>query len=231
MKNISFLALIPARGGSKRLPNKNIKPLCHRPLIAHTIECAKESQIFDRIVVSTDSSEIADVAKNYGAHVPFIRPANLSTDNATSIDVVLHAMKWHEDNDKKYDFVILLQPTSPLRLPLDIKDAVKLCLDKEADAIVSVGACNKSPQWINTLPEDLSMINFIKSFENENAVRSPYYQINGALYLARWDYLKNLQNWYSTKTYAYIMPPERSVDIDSIVDFTVAETIKKRIND
>lgn len=135
----SVLAIIPARGGSKGLPGKNIKELCGKPLIAWSIEQAKSCSDIDRIVVSTDNEEIAEVAKKYGAEVPFIRPAELANDTASTIDVIFHATNWFKEHkDYRSEYILLLQPTSPLRIAEDIEGTVQMLKDKNARAVVSV---------------------------------------------------------------------------------------------
>lgn len=222
-----ILAIIPARGGSKGIPNKNIKNLKGKPLIAWTIGCAIESKVFSKIIVSTDSEEIAKVSRKYGADVPFMRPSQLATDSAKGMDVIIHAMEWFERNGECFDYIVLLQPTSPLRSSEDIVNAVVMCIDKNANAVVSTVECEHHPLWSNILPSDLSMVNFIlPEVLNKNREELPkYYRLNGAVYVAKWGYLKNTNNWFSDRTYAYIMLQERSVDIDSIVDFRLAESL------
>lgn len=221
----SVLALIPARGGSKGLPKKNILPLAGKPLIAWSIEQALQSNVFDKIIVSTDNEEIASVAEEYGATVPFMRPPELATDNAKGIDVVLHAIDWHMKKGEFYDLLLLLQPTSPLRSAVDIRQAVELYLDKNADAVVSVCESEHSPLWMNTIGPDLSMKDFLSAV-NQNKNRQElgkYYRLNGAVYLAAWAYLKQQRSFFGKNTFAYIMPPERSVDIDHEMDYKFAE--------
>lgn len=125
-----FIAVIPARGGSKGLPGKNIKELCGKPLIVYTIETALKSKIFDKVIVSTDSLEIAEIAKKAGAEIPFLRPKELATDTADSMDVLIHAIKFLEEKGEKFDYIMKLQPTSPLRTEEDIRKSVKLLFEK-----------------------------------------------------------------------------------------------------
>ena len=229
-KGKKILALIPARGGSKGLPGKNIKPLLGKPLIAWTIEQAKASKYIDRIIVSTDDKEIAAVAKKYGAEVPFMRPKELATDKAKGIDVVFHAMSWFRKNEKnrQYDLIMLLQPTSPLRTAEDIDKAIELLFFKKAKAIVSVCEVDHHPLWVNTLPKNGCMKNFIrKEVLNKNRQDLPtFYRLNGAIYLAYCDYLKKQKSFFGEETFAYIMPRERSIDIDSELDLKLAEILK-----
>ncbi|MDD4012803.1 MAG: acylneuraminate cytidylyltransferase family protein [Candidatus Omnitrophica bacterium] len=223
------LALIPARGGSKGLAGKNIRPLCGKPLISWTISEAKKSCYVDRVIVSTDSPEIAAVSEMYHADVPFLRPKRLSGDKAASVDVVLHALDILEKNKEKYDVVILLQPTSPLRKADDINRAVTTLFSKKAKAVVSVTEADHPPLWMNTLASDGNMKGFLsKKHVNVPRQRLPrYFMPNGALFLSFSEHLRKERSFYGNRTYAYVMPRERSVDIDSIFDFMLAETLMK----
>lgn len=220
----TILGFIPARAGSQGVPGKNIRPLAGKPLIVHTIETARASGIFDFLLVSTDGEEIARIAREAGAEVPFLRPAELATDTAGGIDVLAHAMAWCEEKGRLYDWVMLLQPTSPLRSVEDILGACRLMLERKARAVVSVCEIDHHPWWSNTLPEDLCMENFIRpEILNLNRQELPiFYRVNGAVYLGEWDFIKSGRSFYGPHTYAYIMPRERSVDIDSEIDFTLA---------
>ena len=222
------LAIIPARGGSKGLPGKNIKELCGKPLIAWSIEHAKSCSDIDRIVVSTDDREIAEVAKKYGAEAPFMRPAELANDTASTIDVIFHAINWlkkHEDYRQEY--ILLLQPTSPLRTIEDIEGAVQKLKDKGAQAVVSVCETDHHPWWSNILPEDGNMKDFLKpEILNKRRQDLPvFYRLNGAIYLADTDYLYKCNGFLGPNTFAYKMPKSRSVDIDSDVDFKLAQLL------
>ena len=229
-KNKTIIAIIPARGGSKGLPKKNIKKLNGKPLIAHTIEVAKQSRIFDRIIVSTDDKEIAEVAKKYGAEVPFIRPAELATDSADAMDVVIHALKWFKNKGEDFDYVMKLQPTSPLRTEQDIIKSIDLIIQKDGDSISSVSECEHHPLWSNVLGPDLKMNNFIdEDTKGKNRQELPkYYRLNGLIFLSKVDTLLNTKDWYGEKSYAYIMDSKRAIDIDSEVDFYLAELLKKK---
>ncbi|OIQ09841.1 CMP-N,N'-diacetyllegionaminic acid synthase [Moorella thermoacetica] len=221
----TILGFIPARAGSKGVPGKNIRPLAGKPLIVHTIETARASGVFDFLLVSTDGEEIARIAREAGAEVPFMRPAELATDAARGIDVLSHAMAWCEEHGRLYDWVMVLQPTSPLRSVDDILGACRLMLERNALAVVSVCQVDHHPWWCNTLPEDLNMENFIRpEVVNMNRQELPvFYRLNGAIYLGEWNFIKNEKSWYGASTFAYIMPKERSVDIDSEIDFSLAE--------
>ncbi|RJX18366.1 MAG: acylneuraminate cytidylyltransferase family protein [Desulforudis sp.] len=225
-KGVSLLGFIPARAGSKGVPGKNIRPLAGKPLIVYTIQTAKESSIFDCLVVSTDGEEIARIAREAGAEVPFLRPPELATDEARGIDALHHALKWFEERGTKFDCVMCLQPTSPLRSAADIVAAVDLLLARNAEAIVSVCQAEHHPWWTNVLPEDGCMKDFLKPGIPTNRQELPaYYRLNGAIYLARWDFIRNRDSWLGPHTYAYIMPRERSVDIDEEIDFKIAEVL------
>lgn len=227
-KDKKILALIPARGGSKGLPRKNIKVLLGKPLIAWTIEEAKKSRYIDRIILSTEDKKIAAIAKRFGAEVPFMRPKKLAEDRAKGIDVVFHAMGFMKRQGEAYDMLILLQPTSPLRIAEDIDNAIRLLFKKNAGAIVSVCEMEHHPHKANTLPRNRCMKDFMKNiYLNKNRQElDKFYRKNGAIYLVRWDYIQKQKSFFGKKTFAYIMPQERSVDIDTEIDFKVAEILK-----
>lgn len=228
-KGKNILGLIPARGGSKGLPRKNIKPLSGKPLITWTIEQALAGKYLDIVVVSTDDKEIVEISKKNRAEVPFIRPKELAEDNAKGINVVLHTIDWLKKNDrqKQYDLLMLLQPTSPLRAKEDIDKAIELLFLKKAKAIVSVCEVDHHPLWTNTLPEDGCMKDFIrKEIMNKNRQELPlFYRLNGAIYLAYCNYIKERKSFFGKETFAYIMPKERSIDIDDEIDFKLAEIL------
>ena len=230
-KGKTILGLIPARGGSKGLPRKNIKLLLGKPLIAWTIEQTLASKFLDRVIVSTDDKEIAEISKKYGAEIPFMRPKELAEDNAKGIEVVLHAIDWFRENDKRkqYDLIMLLQPTSPLRKSEDIDKAIELLFLKEAKAIVSVCEVDHHPLWGNTLPEDGCMKDFIRrEVMNKNRQELPiFYRLNGAIYLAYCNYIKERKSFFGEKTFSYIMPRERAIDIDNEIDFELAQILMK----
>lgn len=223
------LGLIPARYGSKRLPRKNILDLNGKPLIAWTIEEAKKSQFIDEIVVSTDSDKIATVSKKFGASVPFLRPRNLSSDKSTSIDAVIHALRFLSSRGDDFYYVVLLQPTSPLRLAEDIDSAFSI-LNKDTKAVVSVCEAEHSPLWTNTLPDNHSMERFLKrEIVNKRSQDLPkFYRLNGAIYISEVNFLIQEKSFFSKSTKAYIMPIERSVDIDNEIDWLLANVMLNR---
>jgi len=217
--------VIPARSGSKRLPNKNILELHDKPLIAWSIEAGLKSKYIDKLVVSTDSEQIKAVSLTFGAEVPFIRPKELATDTATSYDVVKHVV---DSYGKGFDIIILLQPTSPLRTSLDIDAAVEFFIDKNADAVISVCEVEHTPLHANTLPQDLSLKGFlnndIKSKRSQDLDK--YYRINGALYLvSATKFMEERTFFIPNNIYAYVMPQNRSVDIDTELDLNIAKAI------
>ena len=226
-------ALIPARGGSKRLPRKNIKSLCGKPLIAWTIDVAKESKYIDSVVVSTDDFEIKEVAEKFGASVPFLRPENLSNDTASSFDVVKHAIEFLNIN-KLNHLIVLLQPTSPLRTVKELDDALELFISKKASGVVSVSECEHSPLWTNTLPENLSMSGFIRSeVQGKRSQDLPkFYRLNGSIYIYKTEViLEQNQIFYDENVYGFETLQQTSIDIDTELDFLIAETIiRQKVN-
>lgn len=219
------IAIIPARGGSKRLPGKNTKLLGDKPLIAWTIEAAIESNVFDHVFVSTDSQEIADISKQYGAEVPFLRPEELASDTATTNDVITHLVDWFESEfNQTPSLIAVLQPTSPFRNAKHIIEAIEEMNDKSAKAIISVCQLEHPIQFCNQLGSDGSMADFI-NLENMKRTQDlkPTYRLNGALYIFDRDYVGRMQEIYSNGTYAYIMSSKLSIDIDTQKDFDLAE--------
>lgn len=225
--NRKILAIIPARGGSKGLPGKNIRTIAGKPLIAWSIDAAKESHYVDELIISTDSIEIAAIAKDWGAQVPFQRPAVLATDEAKTIDVILHAINLAQSSSSHFNLVLVLQPTSPLRTGEDIDNAVELFFEKNASAVVSVCKTEHHPWWSNTLPRNGHMKNFLRpDIINTNRQALPtYYRLNGAIYLADIYFLKQKKSFITEGTFAYLMPLDHSVDIDNAIDFKLAETL------
>ena len=221
-KKVKVLGIIPARGGSKGMPKKNIRPLLGKPLIAWTIKQALKSMYLDRVIVSTDDPVIARLSKKHGADVPFMRPAKLATDKVKSIDVVFHALL---SLPERYDYVVLLQPTSPLRTADDIDACVKLCVGKRINSCVSVTESDKNPHWMYFLDKKGRMRRLIQTEKQIDRRQdlSKGYALNGAIYVAQVDWLLNNKAFVTDETYAYIMPKERSVDIDNEIDFKIAE--------
>lgn len=221
---MTTVAVIPARGGSKRLPGKNIKPLAGKPLIAWTIEAALESECFDKVVVSTESIEIAEVARKYGAEIPYLRPIELASDTAATGPVLEHIVKYIEDRDSiNCEKLCLLQPTSPLRGSEDIVESMKLFEERSADSIVSVVEANIKPEISNYLPVDLSLSGFVSEIKRTQDSQK-LYQLNGAIYWLKRSLIDELSKVYrSDASFAYVMSQKDSVDIDTDFDFYWAE--------
>ncbi|MEZ9845389.1 acylneuraminate cytidylyltransferase family protein [Vibrio breoganii] len=221
-KNV--VALIPARGGSKRLPRKNILDLAGKPLITWTIEAALNCQYIDEVIVSTDDQEIRDVAIKSGASVPELRPDSLSSDTAKTEDVILYTL---DRFINKPEILILLQPTSPLRTSNQMTESLAFYVEKKADAVVSVTPSEHSPLWSNTLPDDLSMDGFIDtSALKRSQDLYQFYRLNGAIYIFDVNKLtRERKIEYKSGYYAYVMDNMSSVDIDNDIDFLMAESI------
>ncbi len=223
MKNI---AIIPARSGSKGLKDKNIKELNSKPLLAYSIEAAKNSQLFDEIMVSTDSEKYAEIAKSFGANVPFLRSETNSGDKASSWNVVIEVLSRYLEKGEKFDSICLLQPTSPLRTSQDIIGSYKLLDSKQADAVTSVCEVDHSPLWVMTLPENLSLVEFNKrDSDTPRQFLEKYYRLNGAVYIRKIKYDNSKIQILDSKDYAFIMPREHSIDIDTELDFIIAKSL------
>ncbi len=223
MKN---LAVILARSGSKGLPDKNIKELCGKPLLAYTVEAAIISGKYDIVHVSTDSELYVDIAKKYGADVPFLRDEKLAGDNASSWDAVRYVVEEYEKLGQTFDTISLLQPTSPLRDSTDIRNAFEIYESNKATGVVSVCEVDHSPLACNTLPEDDSLDGFIDINKvGRRQDMGTYYRINGAIYIQNRDLLMNGESIYSQGSYAYVMDKKHSVDIDDEMDFLFAQTL------
>lgn len=223
------IAIIPARSGSKGLKDKNIKELNGKPLLAYSIEAALDSKQFDKVFVSTDSQIYADIAIQYGADASFLRSDKNSTDTAGSWDVVREVIDTFKSMGEEYDEIMLLQATSPLRTSEDIINAVELLKEKEGNAVVSLTECDHSPIWCNTLSKDCSMDGFDREEYKDLPRQSlpTFYRYNGAIYLVTKDELHNIGHMLEKGCYAYVMPQSRSIDIDTALDFMIAETIMK----
>lgn len=220
------LAIIPARSGSKGIIDKNIKDLNGKPLMAYTIEAAQDSNIFACIHVSTDSDLYADIARKFGADVPFLRIPALSTDEAGTMDAVRFVVNEYINLGRQFETVTILQPTSPLRTSEDIKCAFKIFREKNADSVVSVCETEHSPWLCNTLPDNFSLSNFIdiKKVGRRQEMKQ-YYRINGAIYIQTTKSLMRYGNIYGENSYAYIMDKMKSVDIDDEFDFFLAKML------
>lgn len=226
-KDKKILAIIPARSGSKGIKDKNIIDLNGKPMIAYTIEAAIKSNIFTDIIVSTDSEKYAEVSRKNGASVPFLRPGFLSEDNSNTIDMILYTLKELENQNKYYDYFMLLQPTSPLRDEIDIINSIKILFKYNANSVISVNEC-ESPRLMNTLDDSFNMENFIdKKYNKRRQDLEKYYKLNGAIYLSKVDIFLKENSFYTKNSKAYIMSKRNSIDIDDYIDFKIAECILK----
>lgn len=226
-------SVITARAGSKGLPRKNTRLLAGKPLIAWTIEHARASKYINDTIVSTDDKEIARIAESLGAQVPFLRPEELAQDDTPTIDVVVHLLgRMKEANDHLPEYVALLQPTSPLRTSADIDTAVEMLVsDKRANAVVSITEVSENPYWMKTLTSEGFIDDFVNHGEDYHRRQDmpAVYKLNGAIYVCRTPVLLESRSFCPENTFGYVMPKERSIDIDTILDFKLAELmISKR---
>ncbi len=230
INNHKILGIIPARGGSKTIARKNVKVLAGRPLIAWTIEAAQKSQYLDRIILSSEDAEIITVAREWGCEVPFVRPVELAQDDTPGIEPVIHAINAIEE---KFDYIVLLQPTSPLRTVNDIDDCIRYCIQEDAQVCVSVCEAEKNPYWMHSLNENHRLCPLIPEGSHiERRQDLPLvYEENGAIYMAQTDFLLKARNFITEETLAYIMPVDRSKDIDDEADFLYCTLIKSEQGD
>jgi CMP-N,N'-diacetyllegionaminic acid synthase len=226
----SIIAIVPARGGSKGLPMKNIIPIQGKPLIEYTLCEAQKSKYIDKITISTDSIQIADIAENLGFPVSFMRPRELATDFAPSEDVIMNAIEYHEESGDCFDILLLLQPTSPLRTVEHIDQAISLFLDfPQATSLISVAKVRQYPHWMKVLSPD----GWLKSFlggQKRNTRRQDLpdlYYPNGAIYLATVEHFKKHQSFNTGYMLPYVMGEKYSFDIDGEIDAKIVEMIMR----
>ncbi|CAH2211896.1 acylneuraminate cytidylyltransferase family protein [Tepidibacter aestuarii] len=233
MKKI--LAIIPARGGSKGVPRKNIKHLYGKHLIGWTIEAAKKSKYIDRLIVSTEDKEIAEVSKKYGCEIPFLRPKELAKDDTSGIDPVIHAVNCMK-NDYGYnpDYVMLLQCTSPLRNEKQIDESIELILENEnSESLISITEVEHNPYWNKKIDKNGFLKDFIEYDKSKFVRRQDFkkiYRLNGAIYIAKTDLLIRQKSFDTKFTIPYIMDKKSSIDIDTIEDFELAEFYISKLN-
>ena len=223
----SICAIIPARSGSKGVPGKNLRPLGDVPLLVHSIRAARESKFVSQVILSTNSESMAEVGKAYGAEVPFLRPAELATDEAPVAEAICYTL---EQMETKPDYVLLLQPTSPFRTAEDIDEAIKLLFRENATAVVGVVEAEDHPLLCRKLGPGGVLMPFVSNPQN-NARRQdlpPAYVPNGAIYLIRTETLLESVSFYPPGALAYVMPRERSMDIDTLLDFGFAEFLMQQ---
>lgn len=224
-KDHVVVCVIPARGGSKGLPGKNIKNLCGKPLIAHTIEQARQSKYIDRVIVSTEAEEIARISLEFGAEVPFTRPMELAGDSIATVDVLLHAINWFENEDRYlFDIFTLLHVTTPLRSVEDIDNSIALLVEEKADNIFSVAEAHRNPYFNMIEINKNGYAALVKQGNFTTRQAAPLvYDMNSSIYVWWKELLKEKKKIFLEKTKIYIMPKERSIDIDDNIDFKIAE--------
>ena len=233
-KNKTFLAVIPARGGSKGLPRKNIKNLCGKPLVAWSIEAGLKSRYIDEVMVTTDDIEIARVSKEFGANVPFLRPKELATDTATTFDAVKHTIDFYRDKLKKeFDYIVLLEPTSPLREENDIDNMIVKIVESgdRFSSIISIGEVHEHPSIMKTIDSEI-LKPFCKELKLTNRRqdnKSAYFPY-GVAYIVNIDNLLKEKRFYTEKNTYYKIKRYQCYEIDDIYDFLAIETIMKYQN-
>ncbi|PSQ96738.1 MAG: acylneuraminate cytidylyltransferase [Bacteroidetes bacterium SW_9_63_38] len=217
----SVLGVILARRGSKGLPRKNVRDLAGKPLIAWTIEAGYESEYLDRLILSSDDEEIMEVVEEYGCDVPFRRPAELAEDDTPSMDALLHAL----DQMPDHDYVVLLQPTSPLRTAEDVDATIERCHQTEAPACATVTETDEPPQWMHTLNDEHRLEPVLDSDEavTRRQEAPTTYVLNGAVYVGRTDWLRETRDFVTDPTRAHVMPRKRSADVDTALDLAWCE--------
>ncbi len=222
------LAIIPARSGSKGIPQKNIVDLCGKPLIYYTIIESLKVKRFNRIFVSTDSVEIKDISEEYGVSVPFLRPAEISQDKSLSIDVVLNVLdELSQRYNESYDYVCLLQPTSPLRTSTDIENCLNLILNSDCDSVVSLSLVDEPHPFKMKLIENGCVVPFIPNSDSSVPRQQlpKVYMLNGAIYLSTVSSIKQNKSFFGLKTIPYLMENEKSANINSQFDLELCRLI------
>lgn len=221
---MKILVIIPARGGSKGIPGKNIKMLGGKPLIGYAIDAARAIADDEHICVSTDDDKIIQTVEDYGLEVPFKRPAELATDTAGTYEVLLHALNYYESKGETYDAVVLLQTTSPFRTGRHVKDALKL-YSKEIDMVVSVKECDSNPYYVCFEDDANGMLHISKGDGHYTRRQDcpPVYEYNGAIYVINPDSLKQMPLNKFSKRIKYVMDREHSIDLDTMIDWQIAE--------
>ena len=234
IKGKSILCVIPARAGSKGLPGKNIKELCGKPLVAWPIEAAKKSSSIDKIVVSTDSQDIARIAKSFGASVPFIRPGKLTQDTSTTFSVIEHAIGFFKKQNTKFDYIVCLEPTSPLTAGSDVDVALNM-LEKNrkiADSIVGVSRVENAHPVFDARINDQGLISPYQGdefkFYHRQDIEELYY-FEGSLYISDTNVLLKEKSFYHNRTLPYKVPRWKALEIDEMVDFICADAIINNI--
>ena len=226
-KKASILGIIPARGGSKGIPRKNILDIAGKPLIGWSIEEGLKSKYIDRLVLSTEDKEIAEIALKNGVEVPFLRPLELASDTASGVAPVIHML---ETLPEKYDYVVLLQPTSPLRTVEDIDGCIEQCINLNANCCISMSKANTNPYLAFSISND-NHLDFIIKRDKYYTTRQQLptaYEPNGAIYVAKCDWIRKTNKYLTEETIGYIMPKERSLDVDDYFDFELCDMLLKK---
>ena len=222
-KDKTILGIIPARGGSRGIPRKNLINLCGKPLISYTIEAGLKSKYIDYLMVTTDDIEIAEVSKQYGADVPFLRPKELADDKSKTVDAIVHAINTLKDMSNNFDVLVLLQPTQPLREVSDIDRAIEYFFEKEMKGLVSISPVEDHPILIRKIDEDGTLSSLLGV---NSTVRRPdmptYYRVNGCIYINKVDDI-TAETSFNDNPIGYLMDQEHSVDIDEMVDLIIAQ--------
>lgn len=221
-KKKKILALIPARKGSKEIRSKNLKLFKKKPLVSLAILSAQKSKFIDKVVVSTDSLAIKKISEKYGANDPYMRPKYLATDKSETINVVLHLL----DNIDEYDYLVLLQPTSPLRNHHDIDKCIKLIINSNKKSLVSLCQNVNHPNLTYSIKKNI-MYKLTKNHMSRRQDAKSFYSVNGAIYIADIKWLKKNKKLFDDKSIPYLMPFERSIDIDNKIDWKIAELLAK----
>ncbi|CEN79325.1 acylneuraminate cytidylyltransferase family protein [Paraclostridium sordellii] len=230
MKKSKVLAIIPARAGSKGIKEKNIIDLNGKPLIAHSIEAGLKSKYINKVVVSTDGEKIAKIAKDYGAEVPFLRPKHLATDTAKTIDCVIHCIEELKKNGEEYDYVVLLQPTQPLRQPWHIDEAFELIIKRNEDSLVSISKVKDHPVLMRTIDKNGYAINLLEGSSTKRRQEFPdFYKVNGAIYINKINENFNYDTSFNDNKLVYMMDEQYGIDIDDMLDMEIAKLLIKNL--
>ena len=231
-KNKKIIAIIPARGGSKGIPSKNIIDIYGKPLIQYSIECARESKYIDRTIISTDDLKIKEVSERCGGDVPFLRPSELAQDTSKTIDCLVHAVNWLKEHGEEYDYLVLLQNTVPLRKSWQVDEAIEKLFSGNERSLVSITEVEENPVLMRTLNEDGTVKNMLQLNSTMRRQDFPkFYRVDGAIYIQKLDEYFNLNTSLNDGKLAYIMEEKYSVDIDTYLDIKKIEYyLEKELN-
>lgn len=230
-KNKKVIVIIPARGGSKGIPNKNIQTVLFKPLIAYTIEEALKSSLIDKVIVSTDSLDIKSISEEYGADVPFLRPDNISTDYSKTIDSIIYTLDEIRKQGHTYDYVMTLQPTQPLRECNHINESLRLIIDNNWDSLVSISKIKVNPILIREFGEDKALKKILNTKSNIRRQEfKNYYKVNGSIYINKINSKFNVNTSLNDNQHGYLMDEEYDLDIDTFDDLERLNSILKSKN-